>query len=269
MLASVRPKAGAGASDEALRDAVVLDQIVSGFAHAIFSSIAPAPVAAIDAASGVADPLGEGYAMFLQVVAAEWRSRAGDPGVNDARAVLQRASRFAAVRGNTSASTFRDLPPSTDAFLRDPQLIAAFLYRLAASETGHRLAPDEIYRPMVPEQPPAGISPGRLLGAFRNFQAKLLWALNRSVLLEQPPRDLVDLALAYVDAFPAERADGIRIFLVTTAGRTIQPGGVSDQGSPDEAAARFAALTADVLFGRRDLRGRSHSWTPSRRYPVF
>ncbi len=270
VLASVRPKEGAGASDAALRDAVVLDQIVSGFGQAIVSLIAPAPGSGVDAPPAAADPLGEGYAMFLQVVAAEWHSRSGDSIANDARAVLQRAARFAAVRGNTSTEILlRVQPTDTDVFLRDPRLIAAFLYRLATSETGHRLAPDDIYRAMVPERPPPGISPGRLLGSFRNFQAKLLWAWNRSVILGGPPRDLVELVEGYTAAFPAERAEAIRLFLVTTAAATVQPGGVSDQTSPDEAASRYAALTTEVLFGRLDLRGRDHRWRPSRPYPIF
>ncbi len=268
MLASVRPKEGAGSSDAALRDAVVLDQIVSGFGHAILSLIAPAPILGGDRPSVAADPLSAGYTTFLQVVAAEWHARAGDPTANDARAVLQRAARFAAVRGNTSVAALRAQQIDTDAFLRNPELIAAFLYRLATSETGHRLAPDDIYRPMVPDRPPAGISPGRLLGAFRNFQAKLLWAWSRSVVLEGPARDLVDLASAYADAFPAERAETIRIFLVTTGAATFQPGGVSDRGSPEETASQYAALTADVLFGRRNLRGAGHRWSHSRLYQI-
>jgi hypothetical protein len=269
VLASVRPKEGAGASDAALRDAVVLEQIVSGFGQAIVSLIAPVPGSGVDVPPASADPLGEGYATFLQVVAAEWHSRSGDSIANDARAVLQRAPRFAAVRGSTSAAVLGVPPADTDALLRDPRLIAAFLYRLATSETGHRLAPDDIYRAMVPERPPPGISPGRLLGSFRNFQAKLLWAWNRTVILGEPPRDLVDLVDAYAAAFPAERAEVIRIFLVTTGAATVQPGGVSDQASPDEAASRYAALTTDVLFGRLDLRGRAYRWRSSRPYPIF
>lgn len=269
VLASVRPTSGAGASDAALRDAVVLEQIVSGFGQAILGLIAPPPVSGADASPAAADPLGEGYTTFLQVVAAEWYSRSGDSIANDARTVLQRAARFAVVRGNAGAAVRRVLPADADAFLRDPRLIASFLYHLATSETGHRLAPDEIYQAMVPERPPPGISPGRLLGAFRNFQAKLLWAWNRTVILGGPPRDLVDLVEAYAAAFPAERAEVIRIFLVTTDAATVQPGGVSEQASPDEAASRYAALTTDVLFGRLDLRGRDHRWRPSRRLPVF
>ena len=240
---------------------------MSGFGQAVLGLITPAPASGANAPPAAVDPLGEGYTTFLEVVAAEWHARSGDSIANDARAVLQRAARFAAVRGNASA----DLPVSprdTDAFLRDPRLIAAFLYHLATSETGHRLAPDDIYRSMVPEHPPAGID-RELFGAFRNFQAKLLWAWNRAVILEGPPRDLVDLVEAYAAAFPAERAEVIRIFLVTTTAATLQPGGVSHQASSDEAASRYAALTTDVLFGRRDLRGGDHRWRPSRQYPIF
>ncbi len=264
MLASVRPKSGAGASDAALRDAMVLDQIVNGFGRAILSLIAPAPVSVKDGAPATVDPVGEGYVTFLQVVAAEWHSGDGDQPAAEARVLLQRASRFAAVRANTSATVFRALGgygftelsprPTTEAFLREPLTIAAFLYRLAASETGHRLATDETYRAMVPELPPTGISPGRLLGAFRNFQAKLFWAWNRVTLANRPPRDLIELVEAYADAFPAERAEVIRIFLVTTKGVTALPGGVFEARAEDEVASQYSALTADVLFGRLRLR---------------
>jgi hypothetical protein len=138
--------------------------------------------------------------------------------------------------------------------LRDPLTIATFLYRFAASEAGHRLAPDETYRAMVPELPPTGISPGRLLGAFRNFQAKLLWAWNRVALANRPPRDLIDLVEAYADAFPAERAEAVRIFLVTTGGISVTVSGVFSPNAPGDVESRYAALTADVLFGRLGLR---------------
>jgi hypothetical protein len=73
-----------------------------------------------------------------------------------------------------------------------------------------------------------------------------------------------------VNTFPQTVANGIdNPFLVTTGAATVQPGGVSDQASPDEAASRYAALTTDVLFGRLDLRGRAHRWRSSRQYPIF
>ena len=43
LLALPQPASKAGASDQALRDAIVLDQIASGFGHAILSLIAPPP----------------------------------------------------------------------------------------------------------------------------------------------------------------------------------------------------------------------------------
>ena len=267
MLAAAQP--ASGVSDPALVDALVLDQIVSGFGKAILGLVAPGPVSVIDGAPTVVDPLGEGYATFLEVVAAEWRSRDGDRAMADARVVLQAAHRFAAVRSYTGVAAFRDFAErvslssgesprsirvSTYEVVRDPLVIAAFLHRLAASEVGHRLAPDEIYRPIVSELPPPGISPGRLLGAFRSFQAKLLWAWNRAVLAERPPLDLIDLVAAYADAFPAERAQVIRIFLVTTGGLTVQPGGVDDEGSPDDVASRLETLATHVRLGDMDLR---------------
>ena len=69
--------------------------------------------------------------------------------------------------------------------------------------------------------------PALLLGAFRNFQAKLLAAWSRAAgARTAPPHDLVDLVEAYADAYPAERAEATRIFLVTTYGATVVAKGV-------------------------------------------
>jgi hypothetical protein len=272
LLASQRPgaRAGAGPSDQVVRDAIVLDQIASGFGHAILGLIAPPPAIPLDGAFVADDPLGEGYATFLEVLAAEWHAAGGNRAAAEARAVLQHGSWFAAVRGNEGIERYRTSRacglsppwPSDTALAREPLVIATFLYRLAASQAGHRLAPDETYRAMVPELPPPGFSPGRVLGPFRNFQAKLLWAWNRAALAGHRPRDLVDLVEAYADGFPAERPEVTRIFLVTTYGLTVRPGGIPADRPVDDLESALAALTADVLFGRLDLRA---GFAPSRR----
>ena len=59
---------------------------------------------------------------------------------------------------------------------------------------------------------------------------------------------------AYADAFPAERAEATRIFLVTTYAATALRDGVSTDEPSSEVESRLAMLTADVLFGRRGLR---------------
>jgi hypothetical protein len=147
-----------------------------------------------------------------------------------------------------------DAEPTAEQIANDPNVIATFLYRLAASPAGHRLAPDDLYRPFVPELPPAGISPGRLLGSFRSFQAKLLACWDRARRQGRPPRDLIDLVEVYAAAYPEERPEVTRIFLVTTYGRTARSGGIDPRLPPEEVESRLAALTAEVLFGRSGLR---------------
>lgn len=255
---------------EGLRDAVALEQLVSGFGRAILDLVAPPET---DGADGddATDPLAAGYVRYLDVVNAEWRSAGGPAALADARGFLRTAGWFAGVRGNQGVALFapdggrgsldRRIAPEGPAageaalkLVRDPTVIATVLYRLAASAAGHRLAPDETYRWLVPEQPPAGVSPGRLLGAFRNFQGKLLSAWNRAVRAGRSPHDLVDLVEAYAAAYPDERPEVTRIFLVTTYGITAVSGGIDPQLPPEGLEARLAALTADVLFGRSDLR---------------
>jgi len=273
LLAAQRPvpKAGGSTSDQPVRDAIVLDQVTSGLGHAILSLIAPPPASPADGTFVAGDPLGEGYVTFLEVLDAEWHAAGGDRAAAEARALLQHASWFAAVRGNQGIERYRTHQsrglgwPSDTALAREPLVIATFLYRLAASQAGHRLAPDETYRTMVREVPPPGFSPGRVLGPFRNFQAKLLWAWNHAALAGHRPSDLVDLVEAYADAFPAERPDVTRIFLVTTYGLTVRPGGIAEDRAADDVESALAALTADVLFGRLDLRAGFAPVAPSPR----
>ena len=269
--------APAPANPEALRDAVALEQIVEGLGRAIGDLVATPPERA-PFQQQASNPLRDGYVLFLDVVSAEWRSMGETAAianaVGDARAELRRADWFAAVRANQGILRTPCLhplcephEPDADELAQDPTVIATFLYRLAASPAGRRLAPDDLYRPLVPETPPAGISPGRLLGSFRSFQAKLLACWDRARREGRPPRDLVDLVEAYAGAYPEERPEVTRIFLVTTYGRTARRGGIDHRLPPPEVESRLAALTADVLFGRSGLRSGMRPTPPPPRLP--
>ena len=90
-----------------------------------------------------------------------------------------------------------------------------------------------------------------MLGTFRNFQAKLLGTWATAVLRGHPPRDMIDLVDLYGAAFPAERAEAVRIFVVTTFGATVKAGGVSTK--PKDATRALAELTglaAEVVAGK-------------------
>jgi hypothetical protein len=111
-----------------------------------------------------------------------------------------------------------------------------------------------MYAPLLASPAPHDVHPALLLGAFRNFQAKLLTAWGGAVRANRAPRDLVDLVEAYAAAYPAERAEATRILLITTYGATVVAKGVRPEGEPEQVASQLAELTADVLFGRRGLR---------------
>ena len=190
-------------------------------------------------------PLRDGYVAFLEVVASEWRAPRG----NDQRGELRTSPMFAEVRANAAALR---RPP--DQMVREPLVIATVLYRMASSEVTRRMAADEVYRPFLASPPPRGIPAALLLGAFRNFQAKLLAAWLKAAAAGKKPFNIVDLVEAYGDAYPDERAEVTRIFLVTTYGATALPEPISPRAAPDAVASELASLTADVLFGRRGLR---------------
>ena len=118
------------------------------------------------------------------------------------------------------------LRPALCHLANDPEVIATVLYRMAASELGQHMAPEETYRPFLASPPPRDVHPALLLGAFRNFQAKLLAAWGGAARANRAPRDLVDLVEAYAAAYPAERAEATRILLVTTYGATVVAKGV-------------------------------------------
>jgi hypothetical protein len=140
--------------------------------------------------------------------------------------------------------------------LADPGLAATVIYRLAQSKAvGRHVAPADVYAPFVSDRVPPGVSPAAVLGPFRNFQAKLLTAWGRAVLAGTPPKDVAELVEAYGRAMPAERAEAFRIFVVTTYGATVKPGGVKATGAnADAALPELTALAAEVASGRRSSR---------------
>lgn len=202
-------------------------------------------------------PLVQGYARALEVIAREWRVGEGVSGTlpPDAGTSAQREL-FAAVRENQFAVGPGGAPRPAQELLSDPGLTATVLYRLLQSKTvGRKVAPAEVYAPFVTDRIPPGVSPAAVLGPFRNFQAKLLSAWGRAVLEGKPPRDIVDLIEAYGRALPAERAEVIRIFVVTTYGATVRKGGVPlPAADPGAALPELTALAAQVAAGKLGLR---------------
>jgi hypothetical protein len=222
------------------------------------------------AAAAAPGPLREGYTLFLRAVGAEWRaspargrvSLIADAEVRAVRANYGVYGQAFECAGWVEPNRALGLQ-SAAAMVTEPVLIATVLHRMAASAAGRRVAAAEIYAPFLAEPAPTGVSGGAILGAFRNFQAKLLSAWAHATWRGEPPRDLVDLVDAYIQAFPEDRADVIRIFVVTTYGATVAAGGVppgaarrDDDDDDDGAAgvARLNALVAAAQEGRLGLR---------------
>jgi len=197
--------------------------------------------------------------MAMEVVAREWRlAGRGPSGVVafDAGTQAQRMV-FADVRENryvlqADRQTLR--PPRE--MLADAGVAATVLYRMAQSRViAGRQAPPEFYQPFSAGRLPPGVNPAAVLGPFRNFQAKLLGAWTDAVHRGHPPRDISELIDVYVTAFPEEKAEALRIFVVTTFAATVEPGGVSTR--PSDASKALAAIDAavtEVAAGRRTLR---------------
>jgi hypothetical protein len=208
---------------------------------------------------GTASPpaLVDGYVKAMEVIAREWRVGQGPEGAvaPDAGTGTQRAL-FAGVRENQFAVGPDGAPRPAAELLADPGLAATVIYRLAQSKSvGRRVAPADVYAPFVSERVPPGVSPAAVLGPFRNFQAKLLTAWARAVLAGTPPADVAALVEAYGRAMPEERAEAMRIFVVTTYGATIKPGGVRATGANAGAALpELTALAAEVAAGRLPVR---------------
>jgi hypothetical protein len=206
-----------------------------------------------------AAPLVDGYALAMEVIAREWRVGEGPAGTlpPNAGTGAQRA-RFASVRQN--AFVFDPgrpgvLRPGSE-MLTEPGVIAAVLYRMAQLKgIGRRVAPKEFYGSLVTARVPEGVSPAAVLGTVRNFQAKLLTAWGRAILAGRPPRDLVDLVVAYAGALPDEKNEVYRIFVATTYAATVKAGGVSARAEDNgRSIAELAALGAEVAAGRRSPR---------------
>jgi hypothetical protein len=223
----------------------VLELVLSGGTFGDTSAVLPRPLA-------------DGYRMAMEVIAREWRVGKGPMGVlpPDAGTTAQRAL-FAGVRENRFVFTDdgRTVRPAGE-LLAGPEVAATIIYRIAQSRAvGQAVGSDAFYAPFASRVPP-GVSPAAVLGRFRNFQAKLLLPWAEAAMAGHPPRDIVDLMEVYLAAFPAEKKEALRIFIVTTFGATVAPDSVPS-GPKDTARALAAVdgLVADVMAGRRSLRG--------------
>jgi hypothetical protein len=208
--------------------------------------------------AGEEPPLAQAYRMAMEVIAREWRvGRGPSSALSSTAGTEAQRHLFADVRENRGAlgPDGKTLRPAAE-LLTDPQVAATVIYRLAQLRSvAQTVAGPEIYTPFVAGPLPEGISGAAVLGPIRNFQAKLFTAWGRAVGAGHPPRDIVELLEAYLAAFPAERKDVLRVFLVTTYLGTLRREGMSrDPERADQAAAEVAAALDDVLAGRRGLR---------------
>jgi hypothetical protein len=214
------------------------------------------------ASGGTLDPLPpaaqrlvDGYRMAMEVIAREVRIGRGPQGVlpSTAGSAIQREV-FAGVReGRFIFAANHELRPAAE-LLEDPGVTAMVIYNLAQT-MGRKVARPEIYAPFVDGRLPAGLSGAEVLGAKRNFEAKLFSAWAGAVLQGRPPRDLADLIEAYGALLPDERADAVRGFVLATFGGTVKPQGVSRRAQDSTAAlSELNALAADVVAGKRTLR---------------
>jgi len=200
----------------------------------------------------------EGYRMAMEVIAREWRESPGPAGViqveegsSAQREIFAnvRENRYVLQQDGTTLRAARDLR-------EDPGVAATVIYRMAQSRAlAGRVAPEAFYAPLASNRFPPGVSPAAVLGTFRNFQAKFLGSWATAVLRGHAPRDVIDLVDLYGAAFPAERAEAVRIFVVTTFGATVKTGGVSTRPQDStRALAELTALKAEVVAARRSLR---------------
>lgn len=238
------------------RDKALLQTLAGQFA--LYAAHLVATAGLLDKAT-VPPPnaLVHGYRMAMEVVAREWRSRPGPAGVIQVEVgTAEQRALFANVRENRYvADESGKVLRGAKELLESPGVAATVIHRMAQSRTvGGRVAPEAFYEPYARNRMPPGISPAAILGTFRNFQAKLLGVWASAVLRGKAPQDIADLVEVYGSAFPAERAEVIRIFVVTTFGGTVMPGGCSmDPKDSKRTLAELTALSAEVGAGRKSL----------------
>jgi hypothetical protein len=238
------------------RDKALLQTLAAHFAGYAAHLVATGGL--LDAGSPPPQALVDGYRMAMEVVAREWRTTAGPAGVIQVeQGTQEQRALFGDVRDNRyilddSQAHLR----SAKELLEKPGVAATILYRMAQSRlVGARVAPEAFYAPWAANRMPPGVSPAAILGTFRNFQAKLLGSWATAVLRGNAPKDIIDMVELYGAAFPAERAEVIRIFVVTTFGGTIKAGGASmDPRDAQHTQAELTALAGEVTLGRRTLR---------------
>jgi hypothetical protein len=226
-------------------------QSVSGrlAAHAVSWVLGGAPAAG---------SLAQAYRMAMEVIAREWRvGRGASSALPSTAGTEAQRHLFADVRENRGAlePDGKTLRPAAE-LLADPQVAATVIYRMAQLRSvAQSVAGPETYTPFVAGPLPEGISGAAVLGPIRNFQAKLFTGWGRAVTAGHPPRDIVELLEAYLAAFPAERREVLRVFLVTTYLGTVKRGGMArDPDKGDQAAAELAAVLEEVVAGKRGLR---------------
>lgn len=246
-----------GLAAEPSRDKALVQTLAAHFAAYAAHLVATAGL--LDRApSAPPKSLVDGYRMAMEVVAREWRFANGPAGtIQVEEGSPEQRALFGDVRDNrfvTDESQKTLLGPLE--LLASPGVAATVLYRMAQSRTvAGRVAPEGFYAPYAKNRMPPGVSPAAILGTFRNFQAKLLGAWAGAVLRGKAPKDIADLLEVYGTAFPAERAEVIRIFVVTTFGGTVRPGGCSmDPKDAQRTLAELTALSAEVGAGRKSLR---------------
>jgi hypothetical protein len=237
-------------------DKALLQTLAAHFASYAANLIATGGL--LDAGRPPPRVLVDGYRMALEVVAREWRTTAGPAGVIqlDEGTDAQRAL-FGEVRDNRYIldESHEHVRPASE-LLGSGGVAATVIYRMAQSRAvGPKVAPESFYAPYAANRMPPGISPAAILGTFRNFQAKLLGAWGTAVLRGQPPKDIIDLVEVYGSTFPTERAEVVRIFVVTTYGATVVAGGASmNPKDAQRTQAELTALAAQVVAGKRTLR---------------
>jgi len=245
-----------GLPGDPAHDKALLQTLTAHFAAYAANLVATGGV--LDAGPTPPKPLVDGYRMAMEVVAREWRTTAGPAGVIQLdQGTSEQRELFGDVRDNRYVldDSHIHLRPAAE-LLAEPGVAATILYRMAQSRAvGPRVAPEAFYAPFATNRMPPGISPAAILGTFRNFQAKLLGSWATAVLRGNAPKDIIDLVDVYGRAFPAERAEVIRLFVVTTYGGTVKPGGSSmDPADAQHTLAELTALAAQVTAGRRTLR---------------